>query len=202
MAASSSTNVSSDSAGNALIHLSNTERNQLKSLVWQVLQHSVSHGEFTLPSSPSSMALQQKAATFVTLYIHKKLRGCTGTYIANYPLWEDACRHVFSSAFEDNRFAPLSANELKHISFDISILSPLTQIKNSSEQMLIDQLQIGVDGLLLKQYPRTALFLPSVWHSLPNPKTFVSELKQKGGWPADFWAPSIELFTFSTTLIK
>jgi AmmeMemoRadiSam system protein A len=178
------------------------EQEQLKALVWQVLQSSIAQGKFTLPEPPSSKALQQVAASFVTLYLDGELRGCTGAYIANYPLWEDVCRHAYSSAFEDNRFASLSGDELKKISFDVSILSPLTQIKNNSEQALIDQLQVGVDGLLLKEYPRSALFLPSVWRSLPDPQSFVRELKQKGGWPANYWAPSIELFGFTTTLIK
>jgi AmmeMemoRadiSam system protein A len=202
MPASSSTNINSGSSDNAAIHLNDAEKKQLKSLVWQVLQNLITQGKFILPPPPPSIALQQRAATFVTLYMDKKLRGCTGAYIANYRLWEDVCCHAYSSAFEDNRFAPLNGDELKHISFDISILSPLTQIQNSSEQALTDQLQVGVDGLLLKQYSRTALFLPSVWRSLPNAKTFVRELKQKGGWPVDYWASSIELFSFTTTLIK
>ena len=204
MQASSSTNVNSSlgAATNTPININKAEQAALKALVWQVLQNSIAQGIFTLPPPPSSKALQQIAATFVTLYIDNQLRGCTGTYVANYPLWEDVCRHAYSSAFEDNRFAPLSGEELKHISFDVSILSPLTQIKNSSEQALIDQLHVGVDGLLLKEYPRTALFLPTVWHSLPNPKAFVHELKQKGGWSVDYWASSIELYRFTTTLIK
>ncbi|WP_168427366.1 AmmeMemoRadiSam system protein A [Candidatus Colwellia aromaticivorans] len=210
MPASSSTNHNSGcssrsgsgSSDNASINLSEAEQVQLKAFVWQVLQNSVAQGKFTLPPPPSSKALQQIAATFVTLYLHNELRGCTGAYIANYPLWEDVCRHAYSSAFEDSRFAPLSGDELKHIHFDVSILSPLIQIKNSSEQALIDQLHVGVDGLLLKQYPRTALFLPTVWHSLPDPKSFVRELKQKGGWPVGYWASSIELFRFTSTLIK
>lgn len=208
MPASSSTNINasststSSSGSNTSINLNKAEQEQLKTLVWQVLQNSVAQGTFTLPPPPSSKALQQIAATFVTLYLDNQLRGCTGAYIANYPLWEDVCRHAYTSAFEDNRFAPLSADELKQIRFDISVLSKLTQIKNSSEQALIDQLQVGVDGLLLKQYPRTAIFLPTVWHSLPNPKVFVRALKQKGGWPVGYWDPSIELFRFTTTLIK
>lgn len=208
MPASSSTNDNSACSAlsglsdNASIHLSEAEQHQLKALVWQVLQNSVVQGKFTLPPPPSSTALQQMAASFVTLYLHNELRGCIGAYIANYPLWEDVCRHAYSSAFEDNRFAPLSGDELKHIRFDVSILSPLTQIINNSEQALIDQLHVGVDGLLLKEYSRTALFLPTVWHSLPDPKVFVRELKQKGGWPEGYWATSIELFRFTTTLIK
>lgn len=208
MPASSSTN--DNSAGNsrsglsnnAPINLSKAEQAQLKALVWQVLKASVAQNKFILPPPPSSKALQQMAATFVTLYIHNELRGCIGAYIANYPLWEDVCRHAYSSAFEDNRFSPLTSDELKHIRFDISILSPLTQIQNSSEQALVDQLHVGIDGLLLKEYSRTALFLPTVWYSLPDPKAFVRELKQKGGWPVDYWSPSIELYRFTTTLIK
>jgi AMMECR1 domain-containing protein len=91
---------------------------------------------------------------------------------------------------------------MEHISFDISILSPLSQIENSSEQTLIDQFQVGIDGLLLKQYPRAVIFLPTVWRSIPNPRKFVRELKQKGGWPIDYWDASIDIIKFTTTLIK
>jgi AmmeMemoRadiSam system protein A len=195
-------NTASSSASNSTINLSESDKEQLKSLVWQVLQNSLTQGKFTLPTPPASKALQQNAATFVTLYTYKELRGCIGAYITDYTLWEDVCRHAYSSAFEDNRFTPLSSDELEHISFDISILSPLSQIENSSEQTLIDQLQVGVDGLLLKQYPRAAIFLPTVWRSIPNPRKFLRELKQKGGWPIDYWDASIDIFKFTTILIK
>jgi AMMECR1 domain-containing protein len=53
------------------INLSESDNEQLTLLVWQVLQSSLTQGEFTLQTPAASKALQQNAATFVTLYTYK-----------------------------------------------------------------------------------------------------------------------------------
>ena len=69
---------------------------------------------------------------------------------------------------------------------------------NIGELRLREELVPGKDGLLLEQQYRHAVFLPSVWRSLQNPRAFIRALKHKGGWPEDYWHPSIKVFRFST----
>ncbi len=189
-------------AVSSFIKLGAAEQAELKSLVIRVLSDAFIDNSLHMPAPPKSSLLQAPAACFVTLYIGQQLRGCIGTYSAEQPLWENVCRYSYYSAFADRRFPCLSKEELQNIRFEISILSELEAINNEGEKALLQQLQVGVDGLLLKEKPRSAIFLPSVWHSLATPLEFVRALKQKGGWPADYWSSNLELYRFSTVVIS
>ena len=182
--------------------LNSAEQSALKSLVIQVLNDAFIHKSLQLPSEPKYPRLLAPAACFVTLYIGKQLRGCIGTYAADQALWLNVCRYSYYSAFEDRRFAPLAEKELDNLNFEISVLSELSPIINRGEESLLQQLKVGSDGLLLNEPPRSAIFLPSVWRSLKKPSEFLLALKQKGGWPGDYWSSDIELFRFSTIVIS
>ncbi|MCW8995990.1 MAG: AmmeMemoRadiSam system protein A [Psychromonas sp.] len=183
------------------IKLHQAEQNALKRLVRQVLSDAVVKQSLCFPAAPQYPALLVPAACFVTLYRAGQLRGCIGTYAADQALWFNVCRYSYYSAFEDRRFPPLSKQELDDIHFEISVLSELEAIPNEGEQALLQQLQVGKDGLLLKEKARSAIFLPSVWHSLSTPLAFLQALKHKGGWAADYWSANMELFKFSTFTI-
>lgn len=184
------------------IELNKEDQETLRSLAFQVIQSGTESHQCQFPPAPKSANLKQVAASFVTVYISEQLRGCIGTIKASEPLWLDVCKHSYSSAFEDNRFLPISADELPQLSFTISVLSAMVPIINQGEQALLAQLNVGVDGLLLRQGVRSAVFLPSVWGSLTSAESFLAALKQKGGWPENYWSENIELFIFHTTLIK
>ena len=182
-------------------NLNCAEQSELKRLVIQVLSDALIHKSLQFPCAPESPKLLAPAACFVTLYIGQQLRGCIGTYAADQALWFNVCRYSYYSAFEDRRFPPLTKEELVSIRFEISILSELEKITNNGEYALLQQLQAGDDGLLIKEPPRSAIFLPSVWRSLTTPSDFLQALKQKGGWASDYWSLGIELFRFSTFVI-
>jgi len=184
------------------IELNNEERDILKSLAFQVIKSGTENNKCLLPSAPISANLKQIAASFVTVYISDELRGCIGAIEASEPLWLDVCRHSYSSAFEDNRFLPITVSELPQLSISISVLSAMVPITNQGEQALLAQLNVGVDGLLLKQGSRSAVFLPSVWDMLTNAESFLAALKHKGGWPDNYWSENIELFIFHSSVIK
>lgn len=188
---------------NTVVNLTKAEQVELKNLARQVIINALEQHEFILPAQPKSKALQQVAATFVTLYSDDELRGCIGCFTSEQPLWQGVCQHAYSSAFEDYRFAPLQQTELTTLRIEISILSELIAIENKGEQALLTTLEPDVDGLLLKEctlyeLTRSAIFLPSVWRSLKSAESFVLALKQKGGWPSEYWSENIELFRFHT----
>ena len=184
------------------LNLSASEQSTLKKMVWQVLHKAVSDKSLFMPDPPESPLLLTAAACFVTLYINGQLRGCIGTYSAERPLWENVCTYSYYSACEDRRFNPLREDELSELQFEISILSEPTAITNNGEQDLLHQLSVGIDGLILKEGHRSALFLPSVWHSLTTPYSFLQALKQKGGWDKYYWSTNIKLSRFTAFVIK
>jgi AmmeMemoRadiSam system protein A len=161
-----------------------------------VAHGSVEHGLHTgrpLEVEPGDYdpSLRDPRATFVTLRIEGKLRGCTGSLEAVNPLVVDVARSAHRSAFEDPRFPAVDADEIPRLAFHVSVLSPLDPLPAESEAALRASLRPGIDGLVLREGPRSGTFLPSVWDSLPSPERFLQELKRKAGLPLDYWSPTL-----------
>lgn len=177
--------------------LSPSERTTLLQLARTSIQHGLQHGSpMIVQPGDYNAALQQTRACFVTLNLQQELRGCIGTLDAYQALVCDVATNAYNAAFRDPRFAPLSAQELEEVEIHISVLSPPSPMNITSEEDLLAKLKPGIDGLIIKEGLRQATFLPSVWQSLPNPKDFVSHLKQKAGLAADYWSDHIEVFIY------
>jgi AmmeMemoRadiSam system protein A len=131
-------------------------------------------------------------ACFVTLRIRGDLRGCTGRLEPEYPLVVDVAHTAYRSAFEDPRFEPLRAEELRDVEFHISVLSPREPLRADSELALLEKLRPGIDGLVVRDGSAMATFLPSVWESLSEPRRFLHELERKAGLPAGHWSPTLQ----------
>ena len=59
-----------------------------------------------------STDLQRAGASFVTLTINGRLRGCIGALEAYQPLAEDVREHAAAAALEDYRFPPVEPGEV------------------------------------------------------------------------------------------
>lgn len=144
--------------------------------------------------------LQTPRATFVTLQLEGRLRGCIGSLEPRYPLVVDVAENAFAAAFRDPRFLSLSATELTALECHISVLGTPVTMAFDSEADLITQLRAGVDGLVLEEvggYRGT--FLPSVWDQLPAPRDFFAQLKRKAGLPEDYWSKTLRVLRYETT---
>jgi AmmeMemoRadiSam system protein A len=171
----------------------------------QVARQSIHEGLLTgEPDVPDpgldEASLLEPGASFVTLTIENHLRGCIGSLQAGRPLLVDVAENAFSAAFRDPRFNSLKADEFPRLHICIALLGNPELLPVSSEQDLCAQLRPGVDGLILSDGERRATFLPSVWSQLNSPEAFVRRLKEKGGWPTDYWGPEIicERYTVET----
>jgi AmmeMemoRadiSam system protein A len=146
---------------------------------------------------PRTDWLEQPGATFVTLTLHGQLRGCIGSLEAHRPLIDDVRHNALASAFSDPRFDPLSNAEFADVLVDVSLLSKPQAIQFSSEQDALAQLQPGKDGVILEFGRQRATYLPQVWEQLPDPQSFIANLKNKAGLPQDFWSEGIRLSRYS-----
>jgi AmmeMemoRadiSam system protein B len=66
--------------------------------------------------------LREPGATFVTLTVNGKLRGCIGSLEAVRPLGDDVKKNARSAAFLDPRFTPLSLREFETVTVEVSLL--------------------------------------------------------------------------------
>ena len=100
--------------------------------------------------------LKKTGGAFVTLKLNGRLKGCIGRFISSDPLYKVVQLSAISSAFEDPRFTPLTAEEFEMIKIEITVLGPLRKINNITEIVL------GKHGIYIKQDFRTGTMLPQV----------------------------------------
>jgi AmmeMemoRadiSam system protein A len=137
--------------------------------------------------------LKLKRGAFVTLKKQGHLRGCIGYIKAYKPLWETVQEMAIAAAFNDPRFQALKKDEVRHLTFEISVLSPFKRIKD------INEIEVGKHGLYLVNGYESGLLLPQVaieygW----NRETFLKETCYKAGLPLDAWMDeSTEIYIFS-----
>lgn len=140
-----------------------------------------------LPSVPDDPALLVQAATFVTLKIDGKLRGCIGNLEPVGPLWEGIRDNAINAALNDYRFSPLTPEELPAVHLDISILSQPQPLQYDEPDDLLKKLRPGIDGVILRDGHRSATFLPQVWQQLETPDQFLDHLCLKAGVLKNAW---------------
>ena len=146
--------------------------------------------------------LREERASFVTLEINDELRGCIGNLQPIYPLVVDIANNAYAAAFGDPRFPPVSRRESEKLVIKISVLNPAEVLYFDSEAHLIEQLQPGVDGLILTAGDRSATFLPSVWESITDPAEFVQALKMKTGMPANYWSRMVNARKYTVEEVR
>ena len=148
--------------------------------------------------SIQSPKLQVPRGVFVTIKKHGQLRGCIGYVRPVKPLWEAVIDMAQAAAFEDPRFPPVRKEELEDLEIEISVLTPLKQIKGSPEEIL-KSIKIGRHGLMIEKPPYySGLLLPQVaieygW----DVETFLEETCLKAGLPPRAWRdPDSRIYIF------
>ncbi len=142
----------------------------------------------------------KRAATFVTLTLDGKLRGCIGSLVAHKALLDDLTLNAYKAAFDDPRFPSLSIEEFERIEVEISLLSQPLEIRYTNIEDLKSKIKVGVDGMIIRQKDKQATFLPQVWEQLPNFEDFLTHLFQKAGI-TEIETP-IEVFVYQVEKIK
>ena len=182
--------VSSKAEGEVSFSLSKDEKKELVRLARQAVQEAVESGS-VLKYEPNISNLKVFKGAFVTLTKKGALRGCIGFIEPIYPLCQTVIQAAYYAALEDRRFGPVTANELKDLEVEVSVLSPLIRITQAG------LVQVGKHGLVIAQGGRKGLLLPQV--AVENGWTrdeFLSEACLKAGLPEDAWKKGAEIYTF------
>ncbi len=148
-----------------------------------------------LPRNLNDM-LKIKRGVFVTLKKNGELRGCIGHMIEDIPLCTNVGTMALQAAFNDTRFSPLSQEELSQIEIEISVLTPLSKVKDA------DEIVLGRDGVVIKKGRNQAVFLPQVATEMGwSKEEFLDQLCYKAGLNKDDWK-NAELFTFQADVFS
>lgn len=120
--------------------------------------------------------------SFVTLHLDGNLRGCIGYITPISDLMNQIENCAISAAFNDPRFYPLTEEEYSKIKMEISLLSPIEEVKD------IKDIKVGRDGLIITKFIKKGLLLPQVateygW----NREEFLGQTCIKAGLNKDAW---------------
>lgn len=141
-------------------------------------------------------------ACFVTLKKDGKLRGCIGSPIAYRTLIADLIENTKNAAFKDSRFEPLKTEEFDKIKLEVSFLTAPKRIFFENQEDLLNQIVPNLDGLIIKDGEKEALFLPSVWNEVFDKYDFLTSLKVKAGMEPNYFSNTMEAFRFETISIE
>lgn len=131
----------------------------------------------------------ENRGVFTTLHTYpgRELRGCIGIPYPVKPLIE-AIIESSLSATQDPRFPELRPHELDKIIVEVSVLTKPEIIRVKKPEEYLERINIGKDGLIIKNGMQSGLLLPQVpgeygW----DVKTFLEHLCLKAMLPADAW---------------
>jgi AmmeMemoRadiSam system protein A len=137
---------------------------------------------------------------FVTIRTAGHLRGCIGTFRSDDSLAELLERIVIESA-QDSRFVgmPLTARDVSAMQIEISLLSPLQMVKDSSE------IEVGRHGIVIEHGNQRGCFLPDVatQHGWDATSFLRQCCVQKMELPPDAWRdPEARLSIFTAEKLE
>jgi hypothetical protein len=141
--------------------------------------------------------MKASGASFITVMLGGKLRGCVGTLRAHRTLAEDVKANAVAAAFRDPRFPPLETGEFSGVALEVSVLSALEPLSFTDEPDALRQLRAGIDGVVFEYGHHTGTFLPQVWEDFKEPSDFLAHLKYKAGLPPDFWDAEVRLSRYT-----
>ena len=192
-------NAASEASPEAIGALIERHGAELLRLALDSIRHGLDSGRaLAVTGGDFAPELGRQRASFVTLRIKGRLRGCIGTARAYRPLAADVAVNAYGAAFEDPRFGPVREREFDRLDLDVAILTDPIPIAASSKANLIARLRPDIDGLILEDGASRGLFLPAVWESEPDASSFVTRLEQKAGLATNHWPATRAAFRFQT----
>ena len=150
-----------------------------------------------LEKIPRTPGFDTKRGVFVTLKIGGRLRGCIGFIEPVLPLAQAVVQAAVHAASQDPRFNPVTREELSRLEYEISVLTPLMEVKNPSS------IRVGRHGLVVAMDGRSGLLLPQVatengW----DRETFLRQTCFKAGLAPDAWKKGARIFSFEAIVFR
>jgi uncharacterized protein len=168
---------------------SQEERGILLRLAHRSIESALQSG--TLDLTAPTLHLAKMRGAFTTLHLHGRLRGCVGYVVPTQSLYRTVAETAQAAAFDDPRFAPVTAEEVPDLRVEISVLSPLQPIR-------AEDIVVGVHGLVVTKGRNRGLLLPQVpvgWQW--DREIFLAQTCLKAGLEADAWTQNVDLQSFT-----
>ncbi len=142
-------------------------------------------------------ALAEDSGAFVSLHKKGALRGCIGTFASPAPLYKTVADMAVAAASKDPRFSPVAPDELPDIKIEISVISPLREVKNPEE------IEVGRHGIYITKGRNRGVLLPqvAVEHGFDRCE-FLDQTCLKAGLPEGSWRRGATIFVFEAEIFS
>jgi AmmeMemoRadiSam system protein A len=180
--------------------LDDEHRHALLTVAADSIGHALRRGSALaeIPEATGGLALDQAAATFVTLERGEALLGCIGTLEATESLVASVARNACKAAFADPRLPALTVADFEVMTIKVSVLSRLTPMRVRSWRDVARNLRVGTDGVLIEAGRHRATLLPSVWTKVDGSAQFLDVLWHKAGLRPRDWLPGTRVSKYTT----
>jgi hypothetical protein len=185
-------------SGVAPFELTDQEKAELLAVARKSVEYMIQNKEPYAPTAPASETLNREYGAFTTLTEGGALRGCIGYTAPIKPLYLTVRDTATLAALRDPRFQPVTAEELPKLAYEISVLSPLRRVTDT------EQIQVGRDGLIMKNGEFEGLLLPQVpveqkW----DRQTFLEQTCHKAGMNVNCWKDeNTDIFSFTAVVFN
>lgn len=114
------------------------------------------------------------------------------------PLYRSVMEMTVAASSNDMRFRPVNKEELKEISIEISVLSPLKPVRS------VNEIRVGTHGLYIVKGGNAGLLLPQVAsHYRWSRDEFLQNTCTKAGLPEDAWKDKeTKIYIFSAQIFS
>lgn len=136
------------------MRLTDDDRKHLLHIARQTISGFLNNINYT-PESESKI-LQVHLGAFVSLHIENRLRGCVGYFNPDKEVYKVVKDAAFGAAFRDDRFGPITKDELERCVIEISVLTPFQKIRDISD------IELGKHGIYIIKGGKSGTFLPQV----------------------------------------
>jgi uncharacterized protein (TIGR00296 family) len=183
--------------GKFLIHLA---RNAVKEYL--------ERGETIKAPASTPKKLFERCGVFVTINSvksgKKKLRGCIGYPYPTSQLVEAVIDSAINATTRDQRFFPLSLDELDNVVFEVSVLNPPEVVEVENPKEYLDKIKVGEDGLIFEKGMYKGLLLPQVPVELEwREEEFLCQCCVKAGLPPDSWlTKGVKIYKFQAIIFE
>jgi AmmeMemoRadiSam system protein A len=176
--------------------LTDAEQHVLLCLAREALEQGVRDRRLNEVGEAPAGVLAEPCGAFVSLHRGKRLRGCIGYIDALRPLWITVRECALAAALHDPRFEAVTLGELPRLHLEISVLSPLIEVRP-------EEIEVGRHGLLVSRGPQRGLLLPQValeWKW--DRERFLEETCLKAGLPPDAWRHGARIQVFTAQVFE
>ncbi|MDP4012490.1 MAG: TIGR00296 family protein [Candidatus Nanoarchaeia archaeon] len=126
----------------------------------------------------------ERFGVFVNIEKNNKVRGSIGFPDPIMPLAQAVTDGARCAAFLDPKFQPLKKEELNEVTFQLSLMTNLHEIKS------INEIKLGKHGIIIEYTGYKGLMLPHEYKEATSIEEALSMVCKKADLPEDFWKES------------